>query len=372
MLVLSVVDASASADRAAAAAIIGRAAALSGLGQPQPVEIAGKTLPRAAALLAAAQQRLAELKFAEAVSQLDAAVAEVALTGASSLDAPELDDVFLLRGAAALRLGEATRSRAWEDFIRAATLAPARVLDAGRFAPAVVETWERAVAEARRRPHGSLVVRGPASARIFVDGRAAVGAPAVTSGLTFGEHYVRVEEAGRAPWATVVVLSSPTLDLDVPARALLTLDDRSAADRGRRAGARLVLLVAAAAAADASAGEALSDGDAVVELSLIRVTDASRRGGAQVGLGQGAEAVAAAMTRLVRAEAAPAAAELATLGPRADDRAPPPKGLDRKWWLLAGAIVVIAGVAVALAVAHGGGSATNGFSVTADPRGVSP
>ena len=141
-------------------------------------------------------------------------------------------------------MGDAGRDRAWEDFVRAALLAPERVLDAGRFAPAVLETWRRAAAEAHRRPRGVLVVRAPIGARVSVDGCPPVAAPAVVSGLIHGEHLVRVEEPGRVPWATPALLTAPALEIDVPARAVLALDDRGALERGRHAGADAVLTAA--------------------------------------------------------------------------------------------------------------------------------
>jgi hypothetical protein len=132
--------------------LVTRAAARTGLGEIHPAEVTSAPTPRAPAWLSTAQQELAALSFSAALSALDAAVAEVALTGGAGLDARSLDDLFLLRAVAGFRLGEATRVRSWDDFIRAATLASERVLDAGRFAPAVVEAWERAAAPKARSP----------------------------------------------------------------------------------------------------------------------------------------------------------------------------------------------------------------------------
>jgi len=74
------------------------------------IEIEGGPAPRAAAELGRAQRALAELRFDDARAALDAAVVEATLTGGAGLGAAELDDIFLLRGVAALRMGEIGRA----------------------------------------------------------------------------------------------------------------------------------------------------------------------------------------------------------------------------------------------------------------------
>lgn len=348
--------------------LVTRAAARAGLGEIHPADVTSAAIPRAPAWLATAQQELAGLSFAAALSALDAAVAEVALTGGAGLDTRSLDDLFLLRAVAGFRLGEATRVRAWDDFIRAATLAPERVLDAGRFAPAVVEAWERASSEVRRRPQGALAVRAAASTRVIVDGRAAVAAPATISGLPLGEHYLRVEEAGHVPWGTLVVVAAPFAEVSIPERALVTLDDRAAAALGQRAGAPFVMLVAPTSPIGAS-----SLADVRVELTLLRAVDASRRDSVVARLDRGDDALAQAMTRLLEArwEGAARSAPLASLPDAGARRPPAERG---RWWWWAGTVaaVVGAGVVTAFVVHDRSGSMGDGFTVTADPRRSSP
>jgi hypothetical protein len=366
-----------------------RAVASAGAGPVEVVEIAGAPPPRAPAELADAQRKLSDLRFDDARAALDAAVAEATLTGGAGLGAAELDDLFLLRGVAALHQGDAGRARAWEDFVRAALLAPERVLDAGRFAPAVQERWRRAAAEAQRRPRGVLVVRAPAGARVAVDGRPPIAAPAVVPGLIHGEHLVRVEEPGRLPWATSAVLTAPALEIDVPARAVLTLDDRAAAERARRAPADAALVAAPLEGAGAAAD------DPLLELRLVRASDGSRLGEAIIRV-DGARLAERSPSREGPgtlpgfpddrspriADVEPAVHRLlATLAPPAslvaapaatEQPAPSSASGPRRWWpWLAVGAALAAGAAIAAALsASGGGGDRNGFPVTADPRGL--
>ena len=69
----------------------------------------------------------------------------------------------------------------------------------------------------------------------------------IAGGVTFrdlghGEHVLRVEQIGCAPWGTVVPFGQPSLEIEVPARAALTLDDATAAAHARRMGARFALV----------------------------------------------------------------------------------------------------------------------------------
>jgi hypothetical protein len=328
------------------------------------VEIAGGPAPRAPVALEAGSRAIAELRFEEAQRALDAAAAEAVMTGGAGLTATELDDLFLLRGVSELKLGESARVRAWDDFVRAALLAPERVLDAGRFSPSVLETWRRAVAEVQRRARGVLVVRAPPGARVVVDDRAAVPSPAAVPGLAYGEHYVRVEEPGRVPWSTLAVLAAPTLELDVPARAVLALDDRSAAARARRAGAAFALVATPAGAA--------ATGEPLLEIALVRAADDSRRDSAIVRAGDDGQALAHAAKSMIAAETArSAAAARATappLGPAPAEARP--SFLARRWPLLVAAAAVVGAAVTIGIVASGSGRAGSGFSVSADPGGL--
>ena len=324
------------------------AARAAGLAPVETVELAPALAPRAHAQLEEGTRALAELRFDDAVRALSAGIAELALTGGASLDAAQMDDLFLLRGVAELKLDEARRAAAWDDFVRAALLAPERILDAGRFAPAVVATWTRAVAEAQRRPRGVLVVRAGPGARVSIDGRPFVSAPAVVPGASYGQHYARVEEVGRAPWATVAVLAAPTLEIEVPPRASWSLDDGSAAERARRAGVDFALV---------AAPEAGSGAGPLLKLALIRASDGARQDEALVPVDPSGEAVDKAVARLVNESAPPPRL------PRLSGAAERP----RRWPYYAAGAAVLAAIAVTAAIVVSSGSAGSGFTAGLSP-----
>jgi hypothetical protein len=325
-----------------------------GLSPPELATLAGPPAPQAPAALASATRALDQLEIEPAIRALDLAASDAAVTGGAGLDATALGDIYLLRAVAAGRATRPDPQRAWEDFVRAATLTPERLLDGGRFPPAVLKEWKRATAEVARRPRGTLVVRAPLEARISIDARSAGRSPAVAPGLPFGQHLVRVEEPGRLPWGTVVSLAAPTLELEVPPRAALTLDDRTAAGRGRAAGARFVLL-----AQPRVRGE-----EALVELALIEVASELRRDSQLVDLATPG-ALEAAVRRL-----ADAATPLAHPSPHLV-AVEPARPAERSWlarpatWVAVAALV--AGAAAAAWALSRGTTPKSGFSSALDP-----
>jgi hypothetical protein len=323
------------------------------LGAPEPVELAGAPLPQAARALASATASMDQLHFDEAIRSLDLAANDAAVTGGAGLDATQLVDLYLLRAVAMRKSGRPGDPRAWEDFVRAAIRAPERVLDGGRFSPAVLKEWKRAVAEVERRPRGTLVVRAPLEARISIDGRPPARAPAVAPGLPFGEHHVRVEEPGRLPWGTVVSLAAPTLELDVPSRPAMVLDEAAAAARGRRVGARFVLL----------AQPRIRAGEALLSLSLVQVAGEVRRAELLVD-GAAPEAMDAAVRRLVD-EARPPPHFVAAEVPR---EAPRPWLSRPATWIAVGG-VALAAIATAVLLSQRGGH-PDGFSSAVDPSRI--
>jgi hypothetical protein len=66
--------------------------------------------------------------------------------------------------------------------------------------------------------------------------------PATFVDLPFGEHLVRVEEPGHAPWGIAVTLGRPQERLDVPATQRLVYDAAAAAARARAKGASYALV----------------------------------------------------------------------------------------------------------------------------------
>jgi hypothetical protein len=218
------------------------------------VDIPAPPAPRAPDLLKTGITNTQRIAFGEALHDLDAAAAEAATTGGAGLSTDELADLYLNRAIATARADwNATaaappteaRTHGYADYLRAATLAPARTLNTREVPPQAVADFARAVAEVRQRPRGTLTVAGSADAQVALDG----GAPMPVAGgvvfrdLVHGEHLIRVEEIGRVAWGAVVTFNQPTQDVAIPARAQLGLDSATAAAHARRMGALFVLVL---------------------------------------------------------------------------------------------------------------------------------
>ena len=217
------------------------------------VDVPSLPPPRAPDLLKIAAINVQKLAFADALRDLDAAVTEVAATGGAGLSTDQLFDLYLYRAMATARAdwnatadapATEARARAYADYLRAATVAPARTVNPKELPPQVIADFARAAEEVRQRPRGTLAVRGSADAQVALDGGPLLP---VAGGVTFrdlayGEHLLYVEEIGFQPWGTAVTFNTPSLDLDIPPRTPLGLDDAVAAAHARRMGARFALV----------------------------------------------------------------------------------------------------------------------------------
>ncbi len=222
----------------------------------------------------------------------------MATTGGAGLTAAELGDLYLYRAMTTARADwKATaaappteaRTKAFDDYLRAATILPNRVLNARELPPQVVADFQRAVEVVAKRPRGTLVVKGPADGQVALDGGALMP---IAGGVTFrdlpnGEHLLRVEQIGHAPWGTIVPFGQPTLEVDVPARTALVLDDPTAIAHARRMGARFALV-------------AMPKGGpgAPLEISLVDTASGARRDAALVPTVGEAGQIDAAVMRL--------------------------------------------------------------------------
>src|SRR3954471_3262053 len=179
------------------------------------VDVPAPPPPRAPDLLRSGIIDTQKIAFGEALHDLDAAAAEVATTGGAGLSTDELADLYLNRAIATAHADwNATadappteaRTRAYADYLRAATIVPARTLNTRETPPQAMADFARAVAEIRQRPRGSLTVAGSADALVSLDGGPAmpVAGGLVLRDLVAGEHLLRVEELGHAGWGTVV------------------------------------------------------------------------------------------------------------------------------------------------------------------------
>jgi hypothetical protein len=181
---------------------------------------------------------------------LDDAAAEVAATGGGGLDATALSDLFLFRAWAVARVdfnadhaaAPAARAQAYPELLRAAMLAPTRQFNAQQYPPLLLEDWARAAAEIASRPQSTLLVRAAPEAFVTCDGGAPLPGPATFVGLAQGEHLIHVDEPGWAGWGATLSVNGPSIELQIPPRRALTLDDASAAAHARRMGTPFALV----------------------------------------------------------------------------------------------------------------------------------
>lgn len=108
------------------------------------------------------------LQFADALRALGEAERGIDGAGGQGIDAVTLSDVFLYRALAGAQTQAAT---AWDDFVLAATLGSARVLDASRFAPRVVEEFARARLAASELAPATVRIEIAPRCEIWWDGR---------------------------------------------------------------------------------------------------------------------------------------------------------------------------------------------------------
>ena len=248
-----------------------RAAARYKLLPVEVVDIEQPPPPPTDAVIKAGVDLVKKLAFDAARKQLDAADEAVTKSGGAGLTTAELSDLYLARAMATARadwkpersVDEATRVRAYEDYVRAATLTPERTLNPHDYPPQTLEDWARAGAEISQRPQGTLTVTGSSKALITFDGKPPLSARGgVTFKSPYGQHFVAVEEAGRARWGSTVLVNSSSTEVPIPARAALTLDDAVAAAHARRMGAKFALV----------AELRLGEGPSELQLRLVDVT----------------------------------------------------------------------------------------------------
>ncbi|HSS37990.1 MAG TPA: hypothetical protein VLT58_04415, partial [Polyangia bacterium] len=176
-----------------------------------------------------------------------------------------------------------------DDYLRAATLMPDRAPNARQLPPQALADLQRALDIIHKRPRGTLLVKGPADALIALDGGALqpLGGGVTFKDLVFGEHLLRVEQIGFAPWGTAIPFGQPEMEIDVPARPPLALDAATAAAHARRMGARYALV------ATPKGGPG-----APVELSLVDSATAAPRDAALVATAREPGQMDAAVMRL--------------------------------------------------------------------------
>lgn len=287
-------------------------AAVVDLTPPSP---AAPVAPRA---LRAAIEAYEAFRGDDAWARLEEAHTEVRKTGGAGLTAGELGELYLYRALVAAQRGDATR--AWDEELRAVTIDPTRVLDPLRFPPRALETWTRARAALDAAPRGKLIVTGlEATCALIVDGRPAP----LESTLPAGEHLVRGECPGAAPWGRVVVVAGPAAptELAAPPPAMAAATGEAALALATRRGATSALTVAVQ----------LGGGPPTARLTLIAVPTGTPRRQSLVAAGPRAAVDATAAVRALIGEIVrPTSPIVTTTPPR-----PEPRRWTRSPWLWA-------------------------------------
>jgi hypothetical protein len=226
-------------------------------------------LPDTASRVTRAVTAYDAMRFADAIAELDTAAASAAEHGAHGLSRDALVDLFLYRALAKTEAGD--QAGAWNDFVRAATLDPARVVDTARFRPSAVKSFARAVQEVSARAPVTLTIQAPAGSRIHIDARA-TGRDRVAEPVRPGEHYVWVERPSAPPFARTITLSAAA-SLIVPEDGARPPDDVELRRRAVRLGAGVPLVVALSR----------QDGVAMAELRSLERSGGVLRGAVRLG-----------------------------------------------------------------------------------------
>ena len=292
------------------------------------------------------------MRFADAAFELDAAAVTAAEQGGRGLGRDQLVDLFLYRALARTEAGNT--AGAWDDFVRAATLDPTRLLDPARFRPSAVKSFTLAVEEVKKRAAVALTVAAPAGSKVVIDGRPS-GRDRVSETLLPGEHYVWVERPAAAPFARVVTLAAPS-ELAVPEDAAQPPSDAELARRAARLGSGQILVVALRR----------DGGVALVEMRSVGRRGATLRG--VVRLGASAEAGARDVERQMARALRAMHAEL-TRGTVGSKLAPPPaRWYQNRWlWLGIGVVATAAALTPFVFDSDGGESPTD---AALDPSGL--
>jgi len=222
-----------------------------GLGPLEIVTTAGPQAPRAAELLGEGLNALRASNFVMAAALLGEAATQAQGNGGKGLSSNDLASLFFHQAMALQLASGATYSEpftaiepqeAKTAYLRAAVLGSGQSFGEVAAQPLVEASWRMAVAIVAQRPRGTLTVRAHARASVSIDGAAPQGSPASTPALPYGEHFVRVEEAGHATWSTTVAIQEPKVAIDVPATQFLTYDTTAAAGLASSRGAAFALL----------------------------------------------------------------------------------------------------------------------------------
>lgn len=292
------------------------------------------------------------MRFTDAVFELDKAAATAAEHGGRGLGRDALVDLFLYRALARTETGNT--AGAWDDFVRAATLDPTRILDPARYRPSAVKSFTLAATEVKKRAAVAFTVTAPAGSKIHIDGRPSGGDRANES-LLPGEHYLWVDRPSAAPFARVVTLAAPT-QVPVPEDAAAPPDDAELARRAARLGSGPLLVVALRR----------DGGIGLVEMRSVGPHGSTLRGVLRLGPSPEASArdLEAAVARALRGMRG----ELARAARPAGGKPPPERWYKNRWlWLGVGVVVGAAALSPFVFDSSSGDSPTD---AALDPSGL--
>ncbi len=176
-------------------------------------------------------------EYEEALGHLDKGLEEASANGALGLSHSGLSDLLIYRALVLERLGDSARS--WDDFVRAAVVDPTRKLDPVRFAPHVVETFDRAVQAVVGRVSIPVTIDADAGCEVRFDGRVLGGSASLT--VPKGEHYAHVSCDGKAPYGARVLVQGASYVLKPELRPLRAPSRAEVLAEARRRGAMDVL-----------------------------------------------------------------------------------------------------------------------------------
>jgi hypothetical protein len=222
-----------------------------GLGPIEVVMLAPPPPSETAELLGQGLDALRASAFEKAATTLGKAASKALATGGAGLAPGQAASLFFHLAVAIQLASGATYSEpftaitppsAKTAYLRAAVLGGGADLDEAASQPVVEASWRLAKSLVAEQPRSTLTINAHPRAKISVDGQAFQPSPAKVPALPYGEHFVRVEEAGHAPWTCTVDLGHRSDSFDVPATSLLAYDGVSAASHAKTKGAAFALL----------------------------------------------------------------------------------------------------------------------------------
>jgi hypothetical protein len=221
-----------------------------GLPAPLRVEIPQPAAPPAPALYRTALT-LSPATPTDAVAAAFTQAANAALgTGGAGLSHDELIDLFFRQAVAIQKnagpppgksLTTIEPEAARVAYLRAVVFGLSQTPPAYAGDPTVEASLALARTWVAARKPASLAVQARPNAKVFID-NLPLPYPAKATNLRMGDHLVRVEELGRAPFSALVPLNEPEVGLATPAMEVLRFPAPNAAKLAREANARFALL----------------------------------------------------------------------------------------------------------------------------------